>query len=86
MNNLAKRYRLPEVSTPEKLELAGFEIVKYSIYTIVVGYYYSPDGKHYFSAIYTGGRTCEDEVKLGWISSERFEDDGHAIKRAFEAL
>ena len=85
---LAKDYRLPQTSTPEKLEMSGLTTISYGIHTIAIGYYYSPDGDSYYAAIYTfkNGRSCEDECELGWITPERYEDDGHAIKRALEAL
>lgn len=79
----AREYRLKEVSTPENLEMDGFKTISYGNETICIGYFYSPDGKCYYTATYafTGnGTTCEDECKLKWVSPERYEDEGHALK------
>lgn len=84
MIEAAKTYRLKEISTPEMLEVEGFKTIAYGTETICIGYYYSPDGKHYYAATYefTNKKhtTCEDECKLKWVSTERYEDEGHALK------
>lgn len=52
MKDAAKIYKLDEISTPEKLELQGFKTIAYGTETICIGYFYSPDGKCYYTATY----------------------------------
>ena len=84
MKDLAREYRLPEKSTPEQLEVSGLKTIDYGCETICLGYYYSPDGKSYYAATYAftgkGKHTCEDECILKYITPERYEDEGHALK------
>lgn len=84
MIEAARTYRLKETSTPEMLEVSGFKTISYGTETICIGYFYSPDGKCYYTATYefTNKKhtTCEDECKLKRVSTERYEDEGHAIK------
>lgn len=83
MREMAKTYRLDEISTPEKLEVQGFKTIAYGTETICIGYFYSPDGKCYYTATYdfTSKKhtTCEDECRLKWVSTDRYEDEGHAL-------
>ena len=84
MKELAREYRAPEKSTPEDLECGGYKTLEFGKKTICLGYYYSPDGKSYYAATYAftgkGKHTCEDECTLKYITPERYEDEGHALK------
>lgn len=82
----AEAYRLQETTTPENLELRvmrhGGVCVTYGDRTLVAGYYYNPNGRCYYGAIYrftTADHTCEGEVKLVNISDDTFIDNGHAL-------
>ena len=49
---------------------------------MVAGYYYNPNGRNYYGAIYrftTTDHTCEGRIELVSISKDTFEDNGHAI-------
>lgn len=82
MKNLREKFRLPEKSTPEELEMRGFTVLAFGRKTIVAGYYYNPSGNEWFGASYeftTEDRTIEGEVRLKAISENMFEDNGHAM-------
>lgn len=85
-NTKAATYRLHQTTTPENLELQmmhnGGTILTFGNFTLVAGYYYNPNGRCYYGAIYrftTTDRTCEGEIKLVTISDDTFEDNGHAM-------
>lgn len=84
MKETANIYGLDEVSTPEKLEMQGFKTIAYGTETICIGYFYSYDGKSYYTATYEftdkNHTTCEDECRLKWVDTKRYEDEGHALK------
>lgn len=84
MRKAAKEYRLQEISTPEQLEMDGFKTIAYGTETICIGYFYSPDGKSYYAATYEFAdkkkTSCEDKCELKWVSTERYKDEGHALK------
>ena len=82
----AETYRLPTATTPEDLEtrLMGSRgtILIFGDRIRVAGYYYNPNGRHYFGATYrftTADHTCEGAAELVSIADETFEDNGHAI-------
>ena len=80
--NAATARRLPLTSTPENLEEHFSTTLTFGNKTLVAGYYYDPNGKSWYGAVYTfttADRTCEGEVKLTATSEEQFEDNGHAI-------
>ena len=82
MIEAAKKYRVPEVSTPEELECMGFKTIAFGTETICVGYYYAPHADSYYTAVYdfTGkDHTCEGECRLKFVSPTQFEDEGHAF-------
>lgn len=82
LEELRRTYRLPAETTPEELETRWSKTVTFDNYTLITGYYYSPDKKSYFSAIYrfvTADHTCEGRIRLTAVSDRRFEDDGHAL-------
>lgn len=79
-------YRLQRAITPEDLELKMMHgsgtILTFSDRILVAGYYYYPNGRSYYGAIYrftTGDHTCEGQIELISISEDTFEDNGHAI-------
>ncbi len=84
--NKASAYRLPTTTTPENLEtrLMGDRgsILTFGDRILVAGYYYNPNGRSYYGAVYrftTADHTCEGRVELVSISEDTFEDNGHAI-------
>ncbi len=84
--NKASTYRLPTTTTPENLEtrLMGDRgsILTFGDRILVAGYYYNPNGRSYYGAVYrftTADHTCEGRVELVSISEDTFEDNGHAI-------
>ena len=87
MKNNAKTYRLPETTTPENLETRFFTdsatFLTFGNKTLMAGYYYSGRGQNsYYGAVYeftTDDHSCEGEIKLTAVSTEKFEDNGHAI-------
>ena len=79
----ATEYRLPGVSTPEELECKGFKTIRYGNEIICIGYYYTYNAPCYYTATYQfsgKGKNCDDECRLKWVSTERYEDEGHALK------
>lgn len=79
-------YRLQETTTPENLETRmmndGGTTLNFGEYVLATGYYYNPNGRSYYGALYrytTSDRSCEGEIKLVAISEETFTDNGHAI-------
>ena len=82
----ADTYRLPTASTPENLETRLMHncgtILTFGDRILVAGYYYNPNGRSYYGAIYrfaTADHSCEGEVELVSISEDTFENNGHAI-------
>ena len=82
----AKTYRIPTTTTPEDLEmkraLDNGTILTFGDRILVAGYFYNPNGRSYYGAIYrftTGDHTCEGQIELVSISEDTFEDNGHAI-------
>ena len=82
----ADTYRLQRVTTPEDLELkmmhGGGAILTFGNLILVAEYFYNPNGRCYYGAIYrfiTADHTGEGRVELVSISEDTFEDNGHAI-------
>ncbi len=82
----ADTYRLQKTTTPENLEMRLMHnsgtILTFGEFTLVAGYFYNPNGRSYYGAIYrftTADHTCEGNIELVSISDETFEDNGHAI-------
>lgn len=86
MSELARKYKLPNPSTPEGLEMRWGKVLRFGNRILLAGYSYNKDGKCYFSAVYEflddNEQTIEDFIGLREVSEERFEDDGHAIEWA----
>ena len=82
----ADAYRLQRVTTPEELEMKMMHnsgtILTFGNFTLAAGYYYNPNGRSYYGALYrftTADHTCEGKIELISISDDTFEDNGHAI-------
>lgn len=79
---LADTRRLAANTTPENLEGSYSTVLTFGDKVLIAGYYYRPDHKNYYGAIYTfttADHTCEGKVQLVTTSEETFEDNGHAI-------
>ncbi len=78
-----KKYRLPNPTTPEDLELNWNKVLTFGDKVLLSGYYFNGKNKpSYFGAVYeflTDDRTCEGAIGLCAVSEVEFEDDGHAI-------
>ena len=87
INEGMKKYRLPNPTTSEDLEMrfSGMDgkILNFGDRVLMAGYYYGgPNANSYFGAVYeftTDDHTCEGEIKLTAVSEELFKDNGHAI-------
>lgn len=82
----ATAYRLQKATTPESLEARmmndGGTVLNFGCYVLAAGYYYDPNGRSYYGALYrftTADHTCEGRIELASVSSETFADNGHAI-------
>ena len=78
---LARKYRLPEETTSEMLQERWSTVIEFGNKVLLAGYYYS-NGNSWFGATYeytTEDHTCEGNIKLTAVSTERFEDNGHAL-------
>ena len=86
MTDKANTYQLQKATTVECLEMklmhSGGSILTFGDRILVAGYYYNPNGRSYYGAIYrftTDDHTCEGQIELISISEDTFEDNGHAI-------
>ena len=87
-----EKYRLPNPSTPEDLEVnfSGMDgkVINYGDKVLVAGFFWNGPGEPaYFAAAYEylddeERHDCESEVGLRAVSEVIFEDDGHAIEWA----
>lgn len=82
----AETYRLQKTTTPEDLEMRLMHnrgtILTFGDFTLAAGYYYDPNGRSYYGAVYrfaTADHTCEGKIELVSISDETYTDNGHAI-------
>ena len=82
----ADAYRLQRITTPEDLEMKmmhnGGVVITYGDRILIAGYYYNPNGRYYYGAVYrftTADHSIEGTVKLVTISDDTFLDNGHAI-------
>ena len=78
-----KKYRLPNPTTLENLELNRHKVLTFGNKVLLAGYFYNGMIKpSYFGAAYeflTDDMTCEGAIGLCAVSETEFEDDGHAI-------
>lgn len=87
INEGMKKYRLPNPTTSEDLEMrfSGMDgkILNFGDRVLMAGYYYNGAGKpSYFAAIYEhldDDLSCEGTIGLRAVSEVEFTDDGHAI-------
>ena len=89
LNTLKNRYRLSEITTPEKLEMNWSTTLNYGNHVLLAGFYFANGKNNYFGAIYsftTVDHTCEGEIKLEAISTEMFPDNGSAIAWCIQHL
>ncbi len=81
-----EKYRLPNPSTPEDLEMRRLKVLTYGDRVLVVGFCYNgPKEPGYYAAVYEflyETTSCEDPVGIREVSEVEFEDDGHAIEWA----
>jgi hypothetical protein len=89
--DLRREYRLPEITTQERIEGSdGEAAIFYGRYLIKIGYYYECGKPCYFTAIYEALKgtkpTCETELYIDEISEDRFEDAGHAMAWGIERV
>ena len=83
------KYRLPNPSTPESLEMDWSRTLIFGDKVLVAGYHYNgASDKCWFAATYEflddDDHTIESLVGLRAVSDELFEDDGHAIEWAMK--
>ena len=83
---LADTYKLLKTTTPEELEMKmmynGGVVITFDDRVFIAGYYYNPNGRCYYGAVYrftTTDHTVEGAVMLESISKDTFIDNGHAI-------
>ena len=89
INEGTRKYRLPNPSTPEDLEMRFSKILNFGETVLLAGYYYNGPGKPaYFAATYEyledGDHDCESTIGLRAVSEVEFIDDGHAIAWAMQ--
>lgn len=80
-------YRLPEITTPENLEMYWSNVLNFGHKVIMAGHYYYKGKDYWFGAVYeftTDDDSCEGEIELKNASETLFEDNGHAIEWAMK--
>ena len=88
INEAAKTYRLPNLTTQEDLECGWSKVLTFGDRILLAGYYYNGAGKpSWFGAVYEhldDDLSCEGTIGLRAASKVAFEDDGHAIAWAMQ--
>lgn len=88
MNEKANKYRLPNPSTPENLEMSWSKTLTFGDRVLVTGYHFNgASDKCYFAAVYEfldEDHDLESMVGLREVSDDLFIDDGHAIAWAMQ--
>ena len=84
INEGIKRFRLPNPSTPEDLEMRFSKDLNFGDRVLLAGYYYNGMNEpSWFAATYEyledGDHDCESTIGIRAVSGVEFEDDGHAI-------
>ncbi len=88
INEALVKYRLPNPTTQEDLEMRWNAVLTFGDRVLLAGYRYN--GKNnpcYFGATYeylSDDRSCEGIIGLKAASEIEFEDDGHAIEWAMK--
>ena len=89
LNTLKNRYRLPETTTPEELEMHWSTVLNFGTYVLLAGFYFANGKNNYFGATYrftTADHTCEGEIMLEKISDRLFADNGTAIAWCIQSV
>ena len=92
INEGMKKYRLPNPTTPEDLEMRfssmDGKVLKFGDRVLLAGYYYNGKGNPcYYGAVYEvldDDHTCEGAIGLRAVSEVEHRDDGHAIAWAMK--
>ena len=92
INEGMKKYRLPNLTTPEDLEMrfSGMDgkVLTFGERILLAGYYYNGMGKPcYYGAVYErldDDMTCEGAIGLRSVSEVEHADDGRAIAWAMK--
>ena len=84
INEGMKRFRLPNPSTHEDLEMRFSKVLNFGDRVLLAGYYYNGMNEpSWFAATYEyledGDHDCESTIGIRAVSGVEFEDDGHAI-------
>ena len=87
INEGMKKYRLPNPTTSEDLEMrfSGMDgkVLIFGDKVLLAGYYWNGKGQpSYFAAVYEyldDDLSCEGAIGLRAVSEEMFEDNGHAL-------
>ena len=85
INEAMKKYRLPNPTTTEDLEMrfSGMDgkVLNFGDKVLLSGYYYNGRNKPCYFGDY---HTCEGMIGLRAASEIEFKDDGHAIAWAMQ--
>ncbi len=90
INEATKKYRLPNPSTVEDLEMRFGKVLTFGDKVLLAGHFYNGKNKAcWFGAVYEflddeEDRDCESFIGLYEASEIEFEDDGHAIEWAMK--
>ena len=87
INEGMKKYRLPNPTTSEDLEMrfSGMDgkVLNFGDKVLLAGYYWNGPGKPcFFGAVYEhldADLSCEGTIGLRTVSDLEFHDDGHAV-------
>lgn len=83
-----RKFRLPNPSTPEDLEMRWRKVIAFGDRVLLPGGFYNGKGKPcWFAAVYeflSDDHTCEGMIGLREVSDVEFMDEGHALKWAME--
>lgn len=82
-----RKFRLPNPSTPEDLEMGYRKVLEYGDKVLVAGHYHQHGKPYWHAAVYEhldDDLSCEGMVGLMEASDVEFEDAGHAMRWAME--
>ena len=84
------KFRLPCHATEEELSDSWNHVIRFGNNVIVAGYYFNGSGApSYFACFYECTEkefSCEAMLECVWCSDVQYEDAGHAIKGALNAM
>ena len=87
INEGTKKFRLPNHTTEEDLEMGWRHVLRFGAAVLVAGYYCKPEGRCCFGAVYEhidDDMSCEGTISIKAISDVEFEDAGHAMAWALK--